>query len=86
MTASADPHDDIATVLIAEEAIAARVRELGAEIGETLLHPTGCLNLGPASHASIRGAQESAERHALPDVLRDPSPPPKQSLLCTFLL
>ena len=28
MTASADPHDDIATVLIAEEAIAARVREL----------------------------------------------------------
>ena len=32
MTASANPHDDIATVLITEEAIAARVRELGAEI------------------------------------------------------
>lgn len=32
MTASANPHDDIATVLITEEAIAARVRELGAEM------------------------------------------------------
>jgi hypothetical protein len=40
----------------------------------------------PATVSILSAEATHAERHALADVLRDPSPPPKQSLLCTFLL
>jgi len=40
--------------------------ELEAAACEKLLHVTGCLNLGPSEHESIRGVRESAVRHNLP--------------------
>ncbi len=46
-------------------------RELEAEAGETLLHLTGCLNLGPPDHPAIRGVMESVARHQLPHARLD---------------
>ena len=43
-----------------------RWREIEAASGEKLLSLVGCLNLGPAGHICIRGAQRSAETHKLP--------------------
>lgn len=41
-------------------------QELEAETQETILHRTGCLNLGPPDHECVRGARRSAEEHRLP--------------------
>ncbi len=41
-------------------------RELESASGESLLQLTGCLNMGPAAHACVRGARRSAEQHGLP--------------------
>lgn len=40
-------------------------RELEAAAGRPLLNLHGCLNLGPADHACIQGARQSAEAHEL---------------------
>jgi sarcosine oxidase len=39
---------------------------LEVQSGETLIQRTGCLNLGPPDHASVRGVRRSVEAHALP--------------------
>ena len=45
-TGSANPHDDIAEILIDEAAIKTRVEELGAEIGAT--RPSSRCDIGKA--------------------------------------
>jgi sarcosine oxidase len=40
--------------------------DLEERAGRRLFTRVGCLNLGPAEHAAIRGVLESAERHGLP--------------------
>jgi sarcosine oxidase len=46
-------------------------RELEARSGERLFERVGCLNLGPAEHAAIRGVVESVARHGLPHEVLD---------------
>jgi sarcosine oxidase len=41
-------------------------RELEERSGRALYVRTGCMTMGPADHAAIRGVRESATRHGLP--------------------
>jgi sarcosine oxidase len=41
-------------------------RALEASCGQSLLHVTGCVNIGPPDHECIRGVIESAREHSLP--------------------
>jgi sarcosine oxidase len=46
-------------------------RELEGRSGARLFERVGCLNLGPADHAAIRGVVESVSRHGLPHEVLD---------------